>query len=403
MRNRSTTPSTGAALAFAAVAHTFSHLFEPIFYIVAALSLPADLGLSYGRVLVLIVVAKVLYGVAAPAAGWLGDRWSRVGMMVVYFFGLGAGAIAAGLATGPWSLAAALALVGLFGSIYHPVGIAWLIQSAENRGRAIGINGVFGGLGPALAGLVTAGLGATGGWRAAFIAPGAVCLLVGFAFAVAIRLGRVVETKADRRPHPPPAPGEARRAGQVLAVTMLSAGLIYQATQAALPKVLAERLGDGGSGGGVVAVSMAVSVIYLVAGLAQIAAGHLADRHPPKRIYIGAALAQLPLLLAVAGLSGVGLVAAAALAVTANLSAIPAENLLVARAAPARWRGTAFGFKYVLGFGVASLAVPLVAVMGGSSGGLGALFALLAGLAALIAVAGRFLPGISRPAPVPVE
>jgi MFS family permease len=209
----------------------------------------------------------------------------------------------------------------------------------------------------------------------------------------------VVETGTDRRSEPPPPPGEAKRAGQVLAVTMLAAGLIYQATQAALPKLLALRLGDGG----IVAVSMAVSAIYLVAGLAQVVAGHLADRHSPKRVYLGAALIQMPLLALMATVSGLPLVAVTALAVTANLSGIPAENLLVARAAPARWRGTAFGFKYVLGFGVASLAVPLVASLGGTTRGLGTLFVLLAALAAVIVLAGQLLPGAPKPVPAPAE
>ena len=31
-------------------------------------------------------------------------------------------------------LAIGLTAIGLFGSIYHPVGVAWLVRNAENRG-----------------------------------------------------------------------------------------------------------------------------------------------------------------------------------------------------------------------------------------------------------------------------
>ncbi len=379
--------SARASLAFSCAGHAYAHIFEPIFFI-AALVLPAEMGLSYEEVLTLIVAGKLLYGVMAPLAGWLGDRWSTVGMMAVYFLGLGAAAGGVGFAQGPWMLAVALALMGLFGSIYHPVGIAWLIRNAEDKGKAIGLNGVFGGIGPALAGIVAGGAIALSGWRAAFILPGAVVIATGLLFLVMLAKGVVVETKADRRPEPVASKGDTVRAGLVLSLTMLCAGLVYQATQPALPKLFAERLGESG----VWVAAGGVTVVYLLAGLTQILSGHLADRLPPKRIYMVAAAAQVPLLLGVAYASGLGLVAVAMLAVSFNMAAIPAENLLLSRYTPAKWRGTAFGLKFVLSFGVSGLGVPLVSVMRGAFGGFEALFVLLAVAAAVVAVAASQLP-----------
>ncbi|MBI2235786.1 MAG: MFS transporter [Magnetospirillum sp.] len=379
--------SAQASLAFSCAGHAYAHIFEPIFFI-AALVLPGEFGMPYEEVLALVVAGKLLYGLLAPLMGWLGDRWSTVGMMAVYFLGLGGAAMAVGLSTGPWSLAVALGFVGLFGSIYHPVGIAWLIRNAVNRGRAIGLNGVFGGIGPALAGLIAGVLIAASGWRAAFVVPGVVVFATGLVFLAMLRAGVVVEAKADRKPEPPADRGDTIRAGLVLSVTMLSAGLVYQATQPSLPKLFAERLGDVG----VVGAAGAVTVVYLLAGLTQILAGHLADRYSPKRLYVAAALAQVPLLLLVASGSGLPLVVLAVLAVSFNMAGIPAENLLLARYTPARWRGTAFGLKFVLSFGVSGLGVPLVAVMRGTTGGFEALFMLLAAAAALVALAAAWLP-----------
>ena len=60
-------------------------------------------------------------------------------------------------------LAAALAAAGLFAAIYHPIGTAMLVDAAGDKpGRAIGINGVFGNFGVALAPVVTAFLAAHG-------------------------------------------------------------------------------------------------------------------------------------------------------------------------------------------------------------------------------------------------
>ena len=314
--------SAKASLAFSCAGHAYAHLFEPIFFI-AALVLPGEMGLSYEEVLALIVGGKLLYGLAAPLAGWLGDRWSTIGMMAIYFIGLGLAAIGVGLAQGPWMLGLALALMGLFGSIYHPVGIAWLIRNAVDKGKAIGLNGVFGGIGPALAGLLAGGLIAASGWRAAFVVPGLVVLATGLVFVVMLARGIVIEVGHDRKPEPPASRGDTVRAGIVLSITMLCAGLIYQSTQPALPKLFAERLGDAN----VAWAAGGVTVVYLLAGLTQILAGHLADRLPPKRIYTVAALIQAPLLLGVATLSGPALVAVAVLAVAAIAVALAATQL----------------------------------------------------------------------------
>ncbi len=383
--------SARASLAFSCVGHLYAHVFEPIFYI-AALVLPAELGLPYEEVLALIIAGKLLYGVLAPAAGWLGDRWSTVGMMAVFFLGLGLSAVAVGLAEGPLQVAVALGLVGLFGSIYHPVGIAWLIRNAVDKGKAIGLNGVFGGIGPAVAGMAGGGLIALAGWRAAFVVPGVVVLATGLLFLVALARGWVVETKIDRAPHAPPSRGDTWRAGIVLSVTMLCGGLIYQATQPALPKLFDERLGEVG----VLGASAAVTVVYLVAGLTQVVAGHLADRYPAKWIYIIAYVVQGPLLLALAWGAGLPLVAVAVLAVSFNMAGIPAENLLLARYTPARWRGTAFGLKFVLAFGVSGLAVPLVSLIRGATGAFSVLFVLLSLAALVVAAAAVLLPSERR-------
>jgi|SRR6516225_576376 MFS family permease len=103
--------------------------------------------MSYGELLSLSLGGFVLFGLGALPTGWLGDRWSAEHMMVVFFVGTGGAAISAGLAGSPVALALGLAATGLFGSIYHPVGTAWLVRNAANRGRAFGWNGISGSIG----------------------------------------------------------------------------------------------------------------------------------------------------------------------------------------------------------------------------------------------------------------
>src|SRR5262249_58454371 len=51
------------------------------------------------------------------------------------------------------------------------------IERARVRGRSLAFNGVCGNLGAALAAGLTAALVAALGWRAAFLVPGAVCIV----------------------------------------------------------------------------------------------------------------------------------------------------------------------------------------------------------------------------------
>ena len=95
--------------------------------------------------------------------------------------------IAVGLVQTPLQLGAALLSIGMFASIYHPVGTAMIVSYADKLGREMGLNGVWGNLGVASSALVTGVVGQYLGWRWAFIVPGIVTILIGVAFAWMVR------------------------------------------------------------------------------------------------------------------------------------------------------------------------------------------------------------------------
>ena len=385
------------ALGFSCLGHLFSHLFAPIFFVVA-LTLEGDWGLSYGDVVSLVVAGTMLFGIAAPLAGWLGDRWSFTAMVGVFFLGTGGAMMLTGLAQTPTQIMLALAATGVFASIYHPVGIAWLVRSAKARGLALGINGVFGGVGPAVAAFSAGVLTDLISWRAAFIVPGALVMLTGVVFWIMVARGRIVETRVDRRPEPPASRQDTRRAFAMLAVSLLCTGLIYQATQAGLPKVFSVGLGGAAEDGGVLGISTLVAMVYLLAGGLQVVAGHLADHYPLKHVYTVCFILQMPFLV-LAGLAGGPLlVLAAAVMVSFNVGALPAENSLVARYAPSNWRALAFGLKFILAFGVSGLGVKLEGAVFDATGGFLWLFVILACIAAVGTAATLLLPAERREA-----
>ena len=382
--------SARLSLGVCCVGHTFSHIFQPVFY-VSALVLESELGYTHGAVIGLIVAGNVLYGAVAPVAGWLGDRWSATGMLLLYFVGTGAGMMLTGAAATPFQIAACLTLSGLFASIYHPVGFSWLMRTAVNRGTALGVVGVFGGLGPSVAALSAGLLVDTMSWRAAFMIPGAVVLAVGVVFYVLLARGVIVERKEDRRPDPPASRGDRVRTILVLLVTVICTGIIYHATQAALPKVFSERIGEAG-GNGLLGLSALVAAVYLVAGGIQVLSGYLSDRYSLKAVYVLTFVLQVPFLLLAAGLGGPVLMVVVLIMVCGNVATFPPENSLIARYTPPHWRGVAYGLKFVFMFGVGGVGVMMEGVLYDLTGGFYWLFVVLAAMAAVACVAAVGLP-----------
>src|SRR3546814_9274799 len=115
------------------------------------------------------VAAFFFFGIGSLPAGKLGDHWGRRPMMILFFFGMGAAAILVSASTSPIQMALALALLGCFAAIYHPVGIPMLVQRATRPGWIIGVNGLAGNMGVALAALITGFMVKYFGWRLAFL------------------------------------------------------------------------------------------------------------------------------------------------------------------------------------------------------------------------------------------
>src|SRR4051812_28128532 len=186
MATRSDTASAARQqIVFINAAHCLTHyslLILPT--AVLAMAHPGGaFGDDYGPIVALATGMFVLYGVGSLPQGWLAARLGRKAMMAAFFLGTGLSLVAAGFVASPVMLALALATAGLFAAIYHPIGTAMLVEAAGDApGRAIGVNGVFGNFGVALAPVVTAFLAQQIGWRAAFVAPGLICFGLGAAW-----------------------------------------------------------------------------------------------------------------------------------------------------------------------------------------------------------------------------
>ncbi len=378
------------------VGHFLDHLFMLIFASVAALRLNSEWGMSYAELIPYATPGFIAFGLCAILAGWIADKWSREGMIVIFFIGIGLSSILAGMASGPLEIAASLTLIGVFAAIYHPVGLAMVVHDRERTGIPLAINGIFGNMGVASAALLTGFMIDNAGWRSAFYVPGIVSILLGIAYLMFVRAG--ISAAANEAPTPLaarqsiPAAKPRHVLLRVFAIiffTTALGGLIFQSTTFALPKIFAERLSD--FAGTATRVGWYAFLVFSLAALAQLVIGYLVDRHSIRAVFATVALLQAVFFYTMTQLSGIAALLVAIAFMFAVFGQIPINDVLVGRMARSEWRSRAYALRYVVTFSVMASAVPLIGWVHGTWG-FDRLFQILAFAAVTIFCATLLLP-----------
>jgi len=375
---------------FMGFGHAATHYIELV-YPTLAVALAAETGLPLADVLSWSFASYLLFGLGSLPAGFAADRLGSRRVVLAGLTGAGLSALAASFAAPGWPIALCLAGLGASASCYHPAGTGLLSRAVVARGRALGVNGIYGNVGIALAPLATATLAEAYGWRATLAITGSVLLAVTAAFArLKIREPGSAPTpdvagpdpeRADRAtlaasdatdPPPPIGPGGsmspampesasgARTAASAslgafaaLCVAAALGGFAYRGSTTAQPALFAESIHFIGYG-------VAASLAMLVGIGGQYLGGLVADHRELRTAYLAFHMASLPMLAAIAISTGAPLLFASALYVFFALGMQPIENSLFASLTPDRWRSTAYGFKFTMTFGIGSTAVWMV-------------------------------------------
>ena len=385
---------------FLNVGHFLDHLFILIFATVAALRLSTEWGMSYAALIPYATPGFIAFGIFALPAGWLADRWSRQGMMAAFFIGIGICSVLTGMASSPLQISISLTLVGIFAAIYHPVGLAMVVEGRTKTGMALAINGVFGNMGVATAALLTGFLIDTTGWRTAYFVPGVLSVLIGGLyvwFARGGRLSAVATQRNDIQDIQDQTPSFSKvtliRVFGVILFTTAIGGLIFQSTTFALPKIFDERLGD--FAGTATMVGWYAFLAFSIAALAQLVVGYLIDTVSLRVVFAVVALCQALFFFVMMNLSGVLSLFVAIAFMLAVFGQIPINDVLVGRFARSEWRSRAYALRYIVTFTVSASAVPMIGWIHGTRG-FGALFGLLAAGAFLIFLAVLTLPNLKK-------
>lgn len=380
-------------IVFINAAHTFTH-YSLLILATAVLAMvqqePGVFGQDYGPILALGTAMFVVYGLGALPMGWLAERFGRKALMVAYFLGSGGFMALAGFATSPWALAAALACMGAFSAIYHPIGTAMLVEAAGDRvGRAVGINGVFGNFGVACAPVVTAFIAAGAGWRWAFIVPGAICVVLGLLYMREPDFDRHGVKKAQK-PFAPIPPAVVRRAVIVLMSIAAVSGLVFNAFTLLIPKLMEERLANTPEL--LPVVGMLAFLATICGGLTQFTVGHLIDRNTLKTVFMPLALVLVPGLLALSFLQGWLVLPVAGLVAAAIFGQVTVNETMTARYIAPELRTKLYSIRFTVGFVGGAAASPLVGFLHRATGNLSLAMIVLACVAVVTLVCAFAFP-----------
>ena len=370
------------------IGHGIDHMFLLIFATAVA-TIATDFDSNWADLMPYSAGAFLMFGLGALPAGRLGDLWGRRNMMLIFFFGMGASALLVALTQNSWQLAAALLVMGAFASIYHPVGIPMLVQNVHNPGEVIGMNGLAGNLGIAVAAILTGFLIKWAGWRAAFVVPGLLAFACGVIFALQCPRETVAPAKRSGKATVALSSRTLARVFFVMTAAAATSSILFNFTTSGNAQLLAESFR------GVIEdpalLGALLALIYAVASLAQLVVGKLIDRVAFKPLQLWLSVAQIPFLIVAAYAEAWGMFAALLGVMILVFGSIPFTDAMIVRYVDDRLRSRVAGMRLTVAFGISSLAVwalgPLVKGIGFS-----ALLWGMAGIAALKAAIVLLLP-----------
>jgi MFS family permease len=365
------------SIAFLNWAHALDHFVLLIFPTVV-IGLEVIYQRPYSELIALSSTAFLAFGIFSLPAGWLADRWSRRNMMAAFFLGCGVSLVGAGLAPNPAMLAVAMFALGVFAAIYHPVGMAMLIEASGAKGRTLAFNGVCGNLGVSLAAGISGALAYWISWRAAFFAPALVLIVSGMFYLWMTPDDQHHAKTRVSKPAVALTPKLAFMLFGLFIVIALSAGLTFNVLTVALPKIVDERLSADLP---LVMVGSIATLVLVCGALAQLTVGRLVERVPPHIIF--AVVTGLGFLgnLWAAYANGVTLLVALAVAIAAIYGQVTVNDMIMARYTADAWRGRVYAVRYFLLFISAGAAIGMIALLHKSGG-----FALVLSVNAMIAL-----------------
>ena len=374
------------------VSHFLDH-FIILVFAKAAYDAGQEIGLSYGETIQLATLGFILFGVASPIAARLADIFSRSIIMVVFHFGIGISSILISFSYTSFHLVLGLSSLGFFSAIFHPVGIAMLLETKERVGLRLGINGLFGNMGVASAPLITGVIIFYSNWKMAFFVSGILCIVYGIFFSMALKPATdqsgelLTQIKSEKF-----SPGW-KQALVALGISTTFGGFIFTAVTFLVPRYLELYMKDL-----LLSVAMTgllASLVYAISSFSQVIVGWLIDRMSPRIVLFIVSIGQIIFIYLASQFDGYNLVFFMTLAVCFVFGQIPIIDAVMVRYIPDSWRNRVLSMKFVLNLGVGATVLPTCSFMLDKGYKLSDLFSFLCLFSVIIVFASILLPSQS--------
>ena len=339
------------------IGHLLDH-FMMLIFAKAAYDSGRSFGLQYDEMILFGTLGMILFGATAPLAGLLSDKYGRIPLMIIYHFGIGFSAIIASMSSSPVQLAISLGLIGLFASIYHPVGIAMLLQRSGLVGLRLGINGVWGNMGIAIAPVVTGVILYYGDWRLTFLIPGIVCVLFGILFFLNItQHENNDQNKSDKCSKQIGFTPRWQQALFALAISTASGGFLFGAMSFLLPRYFEINMLSLSTN--VAITGILAGVVFACASFAQMAVGWLIDRISPRLVLFWIALGQVIFIYLASQFENLSLFFLSIAAMCFVFGQIPITDTILVRYVPDNWRSRVLSAKFLLNLCIGASVLPI--------------------------------------------
>jgi FSR family fosmidomycin resistance protein-like MFS transporter len=387
-------------VALTGCSHALSHGYLLIFPTVLLL-LQKEFSIGYLELGVIGNIMTFTYGLGALPGGMIYNHLGPKKLYLFCFLGSTITVILVAISSGLFLFTAGLALLGVLGSIYHPLANSLITSKVRGYGQALGIHGAAGNIGlastPFIIGLIASYLG----WRQAYL----WSALPGFMLSVwafFVDMSPKEETKTVK---PTPTQKSTPRGLRtyfslplvLLYLTNMFQGFSFSGSLIFLPAYMAKRTSFHLFSLDSVALGGMLSAIVLAVGvLGQYGGGILAQQSRLERKMLLMPSLSLPFILAMSFATDLLLLIFALLFFFFNFFLQPMNNTLLAQYTAVETRGTAFGIYFFLSFAVGSLASSFCGFIAQNFGLRWVFMGLSSGVFLLIFTA-FFLQRIERP------
>jgi len=337
------------------VSHLLSHAFILSFPVIVLF-----LNVDYTQIGILSGVLFITYGLTPLPGGWISDKLGERLVLITYLTVSGVFSLLMVLINSFILLLPLAAGIGLAGGLYHPVGLSLMSKVfKENRGQAMGIHGVSGNIGLAIAPPLAVTIGELFHWNLILLPLGFLAFIGSFIFLWGRSLFENDTSSAPVEQLSPVVKTDPTPISRFLVyVLIISAcnGIIFDGVKAFINQYLVDAKNFTNAQAGY----LTGTLVFAIGMGSQLIFGYLVDKKGSYRMLIVSFVLLFVSVVMIPILSAGMLIVWLAILGFALVSAQPGLNTMVAEASTDKMRGRAYGLNFFSNYGIGGFATPFV-------------------------------------------